>query len=180
MSDWNDDELDQLLGDPAQDNSVVRTLRAKIKADAAAMRGMKSQIDSLTAASTAGVVESALSSAGIDTRYKRFYQGDPDPAKVTAWIDENKDLFTPAAEQPVIQTPQEPTPQMPTGPLNVPDQPAPAITPDTQAAMMRMLGMNGADGIPPSNFGDILGKLSGAGDEAAFKQALQQFGGPTY
>lgn len=178
MSDW-DDDIDNLLGDPAQDNNVVRVLREKIKADRTAMRNMREQIDSLQADRAKNVVDGALTSAGIDTRYAKFYQGDPDPAKVSAWIDENKDLFGPAAQQQQQPNTQQ-APQMPPGPMNVPDQPEPALTPDTQAAMMRMMGMNGVDGIPPSNYNDILGKLSAANDEDAFKQALRQFGGPSY
>lgn len=179
MSDW-DDDIDDLLGDPAQDNNVVRVLREKIKADKAAMRTMREQIETLQADRATNVLNGALSSAGIDTRYAKFYQGDPDPAKISAWIDENKDLFATAVQQPNQVPENTAPPQMPGGPMNVGDQPEPAITPDTQAAMMRMMGMNGVDGIPPSNYNDILGKLSGAADEDAFKQALRQFGGPSY
>lgn len=176
MSDWNDDEIDELLGDPSQDNNTIRTLRAKVKADNAAMKAMKAQLEELTKARTENVIESALSSAGLNPAYKKFYTGEADQAKVVAWIDENKELLGVASEQPPGTT----TPQMPAGPTNVGDRAEPAITPDTQAAMQRMLGMNGVDGIPPSNYNDIFGKLSGAADEDAFKQALQQFGGPTY
>ncbi len=177
MSDW-DDDIDNLLGDPAQDNNVVRVLREKIKADKAAMRDMRTQIETLQADRSRNIVDGALTSAGIDTRYAKFYQGDPDPAKVSAWVDENKDLFGVAVQTSATQNTTQSN--MPPGPMNVPDQPEPTITPDTQMAMMRMMSMNGVDGVPPSNYNDILGKLSGAADENAFKDALRQFGGPTY
>lgn len=175
MSDLDDDISTMLGDDPSQDNNTMRILRAKIKADAQKMKDMEQQLHALNAARSASVVNDALTSAGINPAYAKFYSGEADPTKVAEWIGENKELFG-----PVQQAPNTPAPQMPAGPMNVPDQAPTSITPDTQAAMQRMLGLSGVDGIPPTNYNDILGALTSAASEDDFKAAFAKYGGTTY
>lgn len=169
-----DDDINAMLGDdPSQDNSTMKILRAKIKADAQKMKEMEQQLQTLNAARAASVVTDALTSAGINPAYAKFYAGEADPAKVAEWIGENKELLG-------VSAPQGSGTQMPAGPMNVPDQAPPSISPDTQAAMQRMIGLSGIDGLPPSNYNDILGALTSASSEDDLRAAFSKYGGPAY
>ena len=171
MSDiWNDDDLNDILGD-VQDNSTIKVLREKIKADNAAMRQMRTELDSLRTTQRANIVGETLRSAGFKQSAATLYQGEPDPTAVQAWVDANKDFL--AREDGTSSAQVSGLPQEVAG---APAQgTAPAVfTPDTQAAYVRMISA-GVDGVPPSNFNDAYGALQNAGSMEDLLRAIQTY-----
>ena len=171
MSDaWNDTDLDDILGD-VQDNSTIKVLREKIKADNAAMRQMRTELDSLRTTQREKIVEGTLRSAGFKSGAASLYSGDPDPTAVQAWVEANKDFLAREDGTPQVQMTVQPqeiagTPAQGTAPA--------VFTPDTQAAYARMISA-GVDGVPPSNFTDALGSLQGAKSIEELMQAIQTY-----
>lgn len=163
MSDnWTDNDLDDILGN-AGDNSTIKLLREKIKADRDALKEMRGELDSLRNQNRGALVEGALKSAGFKQGAATLYQGESDPTAIQAWVDANKDFL--AREDGY-------TPPPPAGAQGDPEQQtfagAPAqgsqqtvFTPDTQMAYQRMISA-GIDGQPGTNFTETLGSLQNA------------------
>lgn len=163
MSDnWTDEDLDDILGNTA-DNSTIKLLREKIKADNTALREMRSELDSLRNQNRGSLVEGALKSAGLKTGAAALYQGEANPDAIQAWVDANKDNL--AREDGY-------TPPPPAGAQGDPESQtfagapaqgnaAPVFTPDTQMAYQRMISA-GIDGQPGTNFTETLGSLQNA------------------
>lgn len=160
MSDmWTDGDLDEILGNTG-DNSTIKVLREKIKADNAAMKQMQEQIKTLSAANLTPMVKDALKSAGLTENAYKGYKGEADPTAVQAWVEANKDWIAPAGTPAApIQSLDEDPPQSAGAPA---PGTAPAVfTPDSQAAYQRMITA-GVDGVPGSNFTEALGGLQAA------------------
>lgn len=173
MSDmWTDSDLDDILGNTG-DNSTIKVLREKIKADNAAMRAMQEQIKTLTSANRTPMVKEALKSAGLTENAYKGYTGEADPTAVAAWVEANKDWIAPAGTPaPLVQDPNIDPPQGAGAPAQ---GTAPAVfTPDSQAAYQRMVSA-GVDGVPGSNFNDAMGALTGAQSMEDLLGAIQQF-----
>lgn len=170
MSDWNDEDLDDILGN-VQDNSTIKVLREKIKADNAAMKQMRTELDSLRTTQRGNIVGDALRSAGFKTGAATLYQGEPDPTAVQAWVEANKDFLAREDGTPPVQTSA-----VPQDIAGAPAQgTAPAVfTPDTQAAYARMASA-GVDGVPPSNFNDAYGALTNATSMEDVLKAIQTY-----
>lgn len=158
MSDaWTDEDLDDILGNTG-DNSTIKVLRDKIKADGQAMRKMQEQINALATANRGPMVEGALKSAGLSTGAASMYTGEADPTAVAAWVEANKGWIAPAGAQPQ----NDPVIDPPSGAGAPAQGTAPAVfTPDSQAGYQRMITA-GIDGVPGSNFTETLGGLQNA------------------
>ena len=163
MSDmWTDDAFNQIL-DEAGDNSTIKLLREKIKADNAALKEMRTELDSLRNQNRGSLVEGALKSAGFKTGAASLYQGDADPNAIQAWVDANKDFlaredgYTPP---PPAGAPSDPEQQTFAGSPAQGSQQT-VFTPDTQMAYQRMISA-GIDGQPGTNFTETLGGLQNA------------------
>ncbi len=170
MSDaWTDEDLDDILGNSG-DNSTIKVLREKIKADGAAMKKMQEQINSLANANRVPMVEAALRSAGLTPLAAQGYTGEANPTAVQAWVEANKGWIAPAGAQPAA----DPTIDPPSG-AGVPAQgTAPAVfTPDSQAGYQRMITA-GIDGVPGSNFTETLGGLQNADSMEALMAIIAQ------
>lgn len=169
MSDWtNEDELNELFGDEGNQNSTMKVIRAKMKADAIKMKTLESQIATLNQSRTEDVVTGVLTSAGINPGVAKFYTGDADPTAIKAWVSENAALFG-ANSNPVTNNQPENTPSPIAG---VPQAQAtefrvPATPPVDQVDYARMLSA-GVDGQPPSNYNDIMGKLNSIDNQEDF------------
>lgn len=162
MSDtWTDEDLDDILGNTG-DNSTIKLLREKIKADNTAMKQMRTELDEMRNANRGTIVEGALKSAGINPGAASLYAGDANPTAVQAWVDANKDFLARADGTPLPPS----TDGIERNPQTFAGAPAagtvPAITPDTQMAYQRMISA-GIDGVPGSNFTETLGGLQNAG-----------------
>ena len=171
MSDiWTDEDLADILGDPSGDNSTIKVLREKIKADGKAMAEMKSQLEKLANMSRTPLVEGALRSAGLTTLAAQADTGEADPTAIQAWVEANKGWIAPAGAQP----PQANTVDPPTV-AGAPSQGTaePVFTPDSQAAYQRMMTA-GVDGVPGTNFTEALGAMNSAGSMEELMAAIQQ------
>lgn len=175
MSDaWTDDDLDDILGNSAGDNSTIKLLREKIKADNAAMKQMRTELDTMRNQNRGTIVKDALKSAGLSEGAAGMYQGEADPTAVQAWVEANRGWIAPAGAQPVQQS-QNPDEDPPQGAGAPAQGTAPAVfTPDTQAAYQRMI-TSGVDGVPGSNFNDALGGLQGAQSMEDLLGVIQQY-----
>lgn len=171
MSDmWTDDDLNDILGEPSGDNSTIKVLREKIKADGKAMAEMRSQLEKLSTMSRTPLVEQALKSAGLTPLAAQAYTGEADPTAIQAWVEANKGWIAPAGAQPVQSSTIDP----PTV-AGVPSQGTaePVFTPDSQAAYQRMMTA-GVDGVPGSNYTEALGAMNSAGSMEELMAAIQQ------
>ena len=172
MSDiWTDEDLNDILGDASGDNSTIKVLREKIKADGKAMAEMRSQIDKLTNASRTPMIEEALKSAGLNTGAAALYTGEADPTAIQAWVEANKGFLAPAGAQPIATDPNVDPPTVAGAPSQGTTEPV--FTPDSQAAYQRMMTA-GIDGVPGTNFTEALGALQGADSMEALLSAIQQ------
>lgn len=171
MSDiWTDDDLNDILGEPSGDNSTIKVLREKIKADGKAMAEMRSQLEKLSTMSRTPLVEQALKSAGLTPLAAQAYTGDADPTAIQAWVEANKGWIAPAGAQPQQTIDDDP----PSG-AGAPSEGTaePVFTPDSQAAYQRMITA-GVDGVPGTNFQNALGALQSADSMEALLAAIQQ------
>ena len=172
MTDWtDDDELNELLGDESNQNSTMKVLRTKIKADAVRMKALETQIATLNQSRTEDVVTGVLKSAGINPKVAKFYTGDADPTAVQAWVQENADVF--GATSVASNTGQTPSDGM--GELRQTAITVPPILPETQQVDYTRMLNAGVDGVPPSNYNDIMGALTGAATEEDFMAAMRRF-----
>lgn len=172
MTDWtNDEDLNELLGDEGNQNSTMKVLRAKIKADAIKMKALEGQVTALNQSRTVDVVSGVLKSAGINPGAAKFYQGEADPTAVQAWVQENAELFG-GATAPSAQslTPNDGMGEMRPASITVP----PILPEAQQMDYVRMLNA-GVDGVPPSNYNDIMGALTSATSEEDFYTAMSRF-----
>ena len=176
MTDWNsnDADLDEILGNTdGNPNNTIKVLRDVLKADKAAMKELREEVNTLRNAHRATVVGSVLESAGLNPQAAKFYTGEADPTAVQAWVQENATLFggvaTPSA--------QDGTPQPIAGTPNViqTQVPAASVVPENQQVdYMRMLNA-GVDGVPPSNFNDAMGALTSAQTQEEFMEVMARF-----
>jgi hypothetical protein len=174
MTDWtNDDDLNEILGvtDGNNDNSTIKVLRAKIKADAEAMKALQKEVANLNETRKATVVGDVLKSAGINPKVAKFYQGEADPTAVQAWVQENADVF--GVGQTTSDDGSAPNDGM--GQLRQNAITVPPILPESQQVDYTRMLNAGVDGIPPSNYNDIMGALTGAANEEDFMAAMRRF-----
>lgn len=169
---WAEGDLTELLGDPAGDNSTIKILRAKIKADNDAMKQMRNELNSMREMQRGNVVGEALKSAGLNPAAASLYTGEVEPTAVSAWVEANKGFIAPASATPPVPA-GEPNPEQQAFAGAPAQGTAPAITPDTQAAYQRMITA-GVDGVPGSNFNDLLGQLQN-GSEADVLNLIAQY-----
>ncbi len=175
MTDWtNDDDINEILGIPSEgENTTVKTLRAKIKADAEAMKTLRQEVAALNEGRKAEVVNAVLASAGINPKVGKFYTGEANPTAVQAWVQENADVFGGTVQVPsnieATPTPLGGIPQVTQAELR-----QAALTPNEQVDYQRMLNA-GVDGVPPSNYNDIMGALTGAATQEDFMAAMKRF-----
>jgi hypothetical protein len=172
MADWTDEDLNDILGTGENDNSTIRVLREKIKADNAAMKAMQAEVASLRDARKNDVVGEILLKAGLNPKVGKFYQGEADPTAVQAWVEENADVF--GSGTTAVTSDNTPSPMGGIGELRQNVVTVPPITPEVQVDYQRMLNA-GVDGVPPSNYNDIMGALMSAQDENAFAEAMRRF-----
>lgn len=177
MTDWNsnDEDLDAILGNAdGNSNNTVKVLRDKLKADNAAMKELRAEVDSLRNAHRATVVGSVLESAGLNPQAAKFYTGEADPTAVQAWVQENATLFGGAAVA-VTPSAQDGTPLSGMPNLIQTQVPALPAVPETQQQdYMRMLNA-GVDGVPPSNYNDAMGAMGAAKTHEEFLETLARF-----
>lgn len=174
MSDWTDDDLNELLGNEGNDNSTIKALRAKIKADNDNMKELRQEVASLRATQREAVVVGTLKSAGLNPAVAKFYQGESDPTAVQAWVQENASLFG-ANPNPAPQSENEtPSPLGGMPPATQAELRQSALTPNEQVDYSRMLNA-GVDGVPPSNYNDIMGALSSATTNEDLMAAIGRF-----
>lgn len=162
MSDnWTDEDLDDILGNTA-DNSTIKLLREKIKADNAALKQMRTELDSMRNQNRGSLVEGALKSAGLKAGAASLYQGEADPTAIQAWVDANKDVFAreDGSTPPPAGVNADPENQTFAGAPAQGTQQS-VFTPDTQMAYQRMITA-GIDGTPGTNFTETLGGLQNA------------------
>lgn len=173
MDNWTDG-LDDILGDPSQDNATIRVLREKIKADAKALEKLSSEVATLRDGQKGDIVGKALKSAGVPQEKiplaADLYKGDLEATAVSAWATQYAPLFAGGATASPGENPEEKT---------IAGTPAqgtvdPVFTPDTQAAFQRMITA-GVDGVPGSNFNDAYGALTNAGSMEDLMAAIQTF-----
>lgn len=177
MSDntWTDADLTDILGDPSGDNSTIRLLREKIKADGTAMKQMREQIETLTNMNRGTIVGDALKSAGLNPNAEKLYKGEVNPTAVQAWVEENKEFLAPV-QTAVPQVTQVVDPEADGTAAGAPAQGTapPVFTPDTQAAFQRMVTA-GVDGVPGSNFNDAMGSMQNAQSMEELLSAISQY-----
>lgn len=179
MTDWNsnDADLDEILGntDGNPNNSTIKTLRDILKADKAAMKELRAEVDNLRSAHRATVVGSVLESAGLNPQAAKFYTGEADPTAVQAWVQENATLFGGVQAQAQAPSDGSVTPNDGMGQMR---QVAPVLSPILPEAQqmdyMRMLNA-GVDGVPPSNYNDAMGAMGAATTQEEFMEALARF-----
>lgn len=174
MTDWNsnDEDLDAILGNTdGNSNNTVKVLRDKLKADNAAMKELRAEVDNLRNAHRATVVGSVLESAGLNPQAAKFYTGEADPTAVQAWVQENATLFG-GAQAPSAQdgTPLSGMPNL----IQTQVPALPAVPENQQVDYMRMLNA-GVDGVPPSNYNDAMGAMGAAKTQEEFLEALTRF-----
>ena len=175
MTDWNsnDADLDDILGntDGNPNNSTIKTLRDILKADKAAMKELRAEVDSLRSAHRATVVGSVLESAGLNPQAAKFYTGEADPTAVQAWVQENATLFG-GAQAPSVQ---EVAPNDGMGQMRQVAPVLPSVLPENQQVdYMRMLNA-GVDGVPPSNYNDAMGAMASAQTQEEFMEVMARF-----
>lgn len=83
---------DEFLTDPGQgaDGSQLRKFAEAQKARA---DQFEQQFKQLQAQVSQHSLKSAFDQLGVPAKVRQFYNGEADPAKVKAWVDENKDVF---------------------------------------------------------------------------------------
>lgn len=81
--------------DDNEDNSGIGKLRKEFKEQAKLLKEQQDLISSLMAERNSAGVADLLASQGLDPRVAKFYPKDAatDAASVTAWVEDNKDLF---------------------------------------------------------------------------------------
>ena len=83
---------DDFLTDPGT-NADGSALRKFAEAQKNRADQIEQKFNELQAQLTATTVKSAFDQLGVPAPIRKFYNGEADPAKVKAWIDENKDVF---------------------------------------------------------------------------------------
>ncbi len=151
-------------GDGQQESNAMKILREKAEADSKRIEALESQLTQYAEQNRRAAVSSLIEQKGLNPAVAKFYNGDPDPDKVNAWVAENASLFGGAS--PTGTGSQEGTP----------NPPAPPVVPeDMQQAFLRMQ-MAGVDGVPPSNNGEINNALRSATDADELFAVMRQHG----
>jgi len=83
---------DDFLTDPGQ-NADGSQLRKFAEAQKARADQLEQQFKQLQAQVSQNSLKSAFDQLNVPEKVRRFYDGEADPAKVKAWVDENKDVF---------------------------------------------------------------------------------------
>lgn len=175
MTDWNsnDADLDDILGNTdGNTNNTIKVMRDVLKADKAALKELRAEVDSLRNAHRATVVGSVLESAGLNPQAAKFYTGEADPTAVQAWVQENATLFGGTVQAP-SDSGSAPNDGM--GQMRQVAPVLPPILPEAQQTdYMRMLNA-GVDGVPPSNYNDAMGAMASAQTQEEFMEVMARF-----
>lgn len=83
---------DEFLTDPGT-NADGSALRKFAEAQKSRADLIEQRFNELQKQVTASTVKSAFDQLGVPDAIRRFYDGEADPAKVKAWVDENKAVF---------------------------------------------------------------------------------------
>jgi hypothetical protein len=151
-------------GDGQQETNAMKALREKAEADSKRIADLEAQLSKISEQNRRAAVSSLIEQKGLNPQVAKFYNGDPDPDKVNAWVAENASLFGGASPEGTGSQEGTPNPPAP-----------PAVPEDMQQAFLRMQ-MAGVDGVPPSNNAEINGALRSATDADELFTVLRNHG----
>jgi hypothetical protein len=124
---WDFDETDnQNL------NNGPKPLRDAYEAQKKANKELMDRLAKLEAESTKNRVADLIESQGVPRNAAQFYNGDPDPEKVSSWVNDMRTTFGGAVASSAQSI-------------------EPAISSDDQARLQRLM-QAGADGATPGNY----------------------------
>lgn len=163
MSDVWDDSYDTTDPQP-QGNNTIKTLRDLHDADSKRIKALEEQLNGLQKEAAQSKVAEALASHGIPAKAAKLYSGDPDPAAVAAWAEENRDLFGSVGTNP--------TEHIDDGPSITP---APTMSQQEQADYQRVIDA-GVDGVKPGHYNDAMAALLAAQTPDELREVYRRFG----
>lgn len=137
------------MADEITDETSAGDLRKMLERALADKKKAEAELGTIKAEKRTTDVASILKAKGAPEKAAKFYTGDPDEAAVSAWLEENKDVFPVTAP-----TPGAPAP--------TPGQPAPAgqAQPDLNTLAAQLVAQATASGDSGDN--DFIGSASGA------------------
>lgn len=179
---YDDDDLD----DNGQEiTPLVKQLRAQLKAKDKELDGLRSEVETFRTQTRTQSLAQLLEAKGVNPKAAKYFPKDSEPNEenLAKWLEEDGELFAPAAPKPETPATAEDNPgaQAPAGQQQT-DPTSP--TPEWAAQFMRAQQADAAGDVSsPSNDtqkqASLVDAFKNAGSSQDFLRYLQSGGQPT-
>lgn len=156
--------IDEIPTEVRAESGGMKALREKAEADSKRIQELSEKLARLEESRRRDSVGDLFKAAGVNPGAAKFYNGEPDPEKIQAWVTENSEILSLRQGEGIPSHEEAQTTPTP-----------PVVTFEQQQAFLRMQNA-GIDGTPADNHTEVMGSLNSAENMEDLLAAMQRHG----